>query len=137
MAVKKSMASKSGTKTAKARSAVKKSAPKKASTKKASTKAKSHKAGMKKAAPKKSSGVKLTEPQKKLLTEVAATKDAGVVGTKVTAKMLGALLEKKLVKKGKKEGEHFRFHITKLGSKHSPVPGSSTTSSEPSPASST
>ena len=113
MAVKKSMASKSGTKTAKARSAVKKSAPKK------------------------SSGVKLTEPQKKLLTEVAATKDAGVVGTKVTAKMLGALLEKKLVKKGKKEGEHFRFHITKLGSKHSPVPGSSTTSSEPSPASST
>ena len=66
---------------------------------------------------------------------MAAKKEEGLVGTKGTAKMLGTLLEKKLVKKGKKEQDgNFRFHITKLGSKHSPAPGSSTTSSEPSSA---
>ncbi len=69
-----------------------------------------------------------------MLESVAATKDAGIMSTKGNAKMLTALLEKKLVKKGKKEGDQFRFHITKLGSKHSPAPGSSTTSSEPSTA---
>jgi hypothetical protein len=131
MAVKKSTAPKSGTKTAKAKPAVTKAAPKKADAKAAP------KAGAKKAAPKKAPGVKLTEPQKKFLETVAAKKEEGLVGTKGTAKILGTLLEKKLVKKGKKEGEHFRFHITKLGSKHSPAPGSSTTSSEPSPAPST
>ena len=110
MAVKKSTAPKSGTKTAKAKPAVKKAAPKKAP------------------------GVKLTEPQKKFLETVAAKKEEGLVGTKGTARILDTLLEKKLVKKGKKEGDHFRFHITKLGSKHSPAPGSSTTSSEPSSA---
>src|SRR5208283_3270524 len=119
MAVKKSTAPKSGTKTAKAKPAVKKAAPQKA-------------------APKKAPGVKLTEPQKKFLETVAAKKEEGLVSTKGTAKILGTLLEKKLVKKGKKEeGGHFRFHITKLGSKHSPAPGSSTTSSEPSSAPST
>ena len=133
MAVKKSTAPKTGTKTAKAKPAAKKVAPKKAATKKAAPKA--PKAGAKKAAPKKAPGIKLTDPQKKFLEQVAATKDAGMVGTKAKAKMLGTLLEKKLVKKGQKEqGENFRFHITKLGSKHSPAPGSSTTSSESSPA---
>jgi len=132
MAVKKSTAPKSGTKTAKAKPAVTKAAPKKADAKAAP------KAGAQKAAPKKAPGVKLTEPQKKFLETVAAKKEEGLVSTKGTAKILGTLLEKKLVKKGKKEeGGHFRFHITKLGSKHSPAPGSSTTSSEPSSAPST
>lgn len=130
MAVKKSTAPKSSTKTAKANPTVKKAAPKKADAKAKAT----PEAGAKKAAPKKAPGVKLTEPQKKFLETVAAKKEEGLVGTKGTAKILGTLLEKKLVKKGKKEGEHFRFHITKLGSKHSPAPGSSTTSSEPSSA---
>jgi hypothetical protein len=135
MAVKKSTAPKTGTKTAKAKPAAKKAAPKKAAPKKAVAKVKSAKAGPKKAAPKKAAGVKLTEPQKKLLESVAATKEAGIVSTKVNAKMFGSLLEKKLVKKGKKEQDgNFRYHITKLGSKHSPVPGSSTTSMEPSSA---
>ena len=134
MAVKKSTAPKTSTKTAKASPAVKKAAPKKAAPKKADAKAKAPKAGAAKAAPKKAPGIKLTEPQKKFLESVAATKEAGIVGTKDTAKMLGTLLEKKLVKKGKKEGDHFRYHITKLGSKHAPAAGSSTTSSEPSPA---
>ena len=135
MAVKKSTAPKTGTKTAKPKAAVKKAAPKKAAPKKADAKAKATPtAGVQKAAPKKAPGVKLTEPQKKLLESVAATKDEGVLGTKGNAKMLTALLEKKLVKKGKKENDQFRYHITKLGSKHSPAPGSSTTSSEPSSA---
>jgi len=139
MAVKKSTAPKSGTKTAKP--AVKKAAVKKAAPKKADADAKAKakapnapKGGVKKAAPKKAAGVKLTEPQKKFLESVAATKDTGVVGNKGNAKMLATLLEKKLVKKGKKEGAAFRFHITKLGSKHSPASGSPTTSSEPSSA---
>ena len=133
MAVKKSTAPKSGTKTAKAKPAVKKAAPQQAAPQKADAKTTPN-AGAKKAAPKKAPGVKLTEPQKKLLESVAATKDEGVLGTKGNAKMLTALLEKKLVKKGKKENDQFRYHITKLGSKHSPAPGSSTTSSEPSSA---
>jgi hypothetical protein len=137
MAVKKSTAPKSGTKTAKAMPAVKKAAVKKAAPKMADAKAKAPnapKGGVKKAAPKKAASVKLTEPQKKFLESVAATKDAGVVGNKGNAKMLATLLEKKLVKKGKKEGAAFRFHITKLGSKHSPASGSPTTTSEPSSA---
>jgi hypothetical protein len=137
MAVKKSTAPKSGTKTAKAKPAVKKAAVKKAAPKMADAKAKAPnapKGGVKKAAPKKAASVKLTEPQKKFLESVAATKDAGVVGNKGNAKMLATLLEKKLVKKGKKEGAAFRFHITKLGSKHSPASGSPTTTSEPSSA---
>ena len=82
MAVKKSTAPKSGgAKTAKARPAAKKAAPKakatKAGAKKAAPKAKGAKAakGAKKA-PKKAS-IKLTDPQKSLLMEVASKGEAG------------------------------------------------------------
>src|SRR3974377_1882037 len=113
MAVKKSMAPKGGAKKAKA--AVKKSAPKKAAPKKAAPKkaapkkAKAPKAGAKKAAPKKAASVKLTDPQRALLKQVADTRAVGLLGTKGTAKILGTLLAKKLIKKGKKEKgqEHF------------------------------
>jgi hypothetical protein len=111
------MAPKKANTTRSSPSAAKKAAPKKAAPKKADAKAKAPKAGAKKAPPKKVPGVKLTEPQKKFLETVAATKEAGVLGTKGTTKILGSLLEKKLVKKGKKEGGHFLFHVTKLGSK--------------------
>ena len=47
------------------------------------------------------------------------------MGTKGNAKMLGALLEKKLVKKGKKDQGFFRYHITKAGEKHASSSGSS------------
>ncbi len=60
-----------------------------------------------------------------LLGQVAATKDAGIMGTKGNVKMLGALLEKKLVKKGKKDKDYFRYHITKAGEKHASSSGSS------------
>jgi hypothetical protein len=133
MAVKKSTSSKSSTKTAtKAKAAPKKAAPTKAAPKaKADTKTKAPKAGgAKKAAVKKAPAVKLTDPQRKLLGDVAATKEAGIMGAKGNAKMLGALLEKKLIKKGKKEGEYFRYHITKAGEKHSSSSGSSTAPAE-------
>jgi hypothetical protein len=127
MAVKKSTTSKSSTKAAPKKAAPKKAAPKKAAPKaKADTKTKAPKAGgAKKAAVKKAPAVKLTDPQKKLLSEVAATKEAGILGTKGNVKMLGALLEKKLVKKGKKDKDYFRYHITKAGEKHASTSGSS------------
>jgi hypothetical protein len=130
MAVKKS-APKSSAKAAKAKAAPKKAAPKKTAPKRSGKAAQAPKAGAKKAAPKKAPAIKLTDPQRKLLGDVAATKDAGVLETKSTAKMLGALLSKKLIKKGKKEGSSFRYHITKTGEKHAPAAGSST-STEPS-----
>jgi hypothetical protein len=138
MAVKKSTAPKSSTKAAPKAKAAKKAAPqaKAAPKPKADTKAtaKAPKAGAKKAAPKKAPAVKLTDPQRKLLGEVAGKKTEGVLGTKGTAKQLGALLEKKLIKKGKKEGEFFRYFITKTGEKHAPAGGaapSAETSSAP------
>jgi hypothetical protein len=76
-----------------------------------------HLAAPKKAAPKKAPAVKLTDHQKKLLNDVAALKVSGVIGTKGTAKMLAALLEKKLIKKGNKDKEYFRYQITKAGEK--------------------
>jgi hypothetical protein len=137
MAVKKSAAPKTSAKAApKAKPAAKSAAPKKAAPK-AEAKAKAPKAGAKKAAPKKAPAVKLTDPQKKLLGEVAATKETGYLGTKGTAKMLGALQEKRLIKKGKKEKDYFRYHITKAGEKHVPAsssaPPAPETSSTPVP----
>jgi hypothetical protein len=121
MAVKKS-APKGGAKKAKAakkaapKKAAKKSAPKRSAPKKAAPKA-----SAKKAAPRKAAAVKLTDIQKGLLKQVMDTKLNGLLASKPNAKALGALLAKKLIKKGKKEGEYFRYFITKLGEKHAPV----------------
>ena len=58
-----------------------------------------------------------------LLKTVADFKAAGFLGFKSEVKRLHQFQGKKLIKKaGKKEGEHFRYFITKLGEKH--VPGS-------------
>jgi len=137
MAVKKSTAPKGAVKKAKA--AVKKVAPKRAAptkaapTKAAPKKAAPKKTGVKQAAPKKA-GVKLTDPQKAILKQVIDTRAVGLLGTKGTAKILGTLLAKKLIKKGKKEKgqEHFRYFATKLGEKHAPVVVVVTESSAPS-----
>jgi hypothetical protein len=140
MAVKKSTAPKGAVKKAKA--AVKKAAPKKAAPKKpaakkaAPKKTKAPKAMGKKTAPKKAAGVKLTDPQKAILKQVLDTRAVGLLGTKGTAKILGTLLAKKLVKKGKKEKgqEHFRYFATKLGEKNAPAaPPVAESSSSPSP----
>src|SRR5947209_7427712 len=105
MAVKKSTATKSSAKAAPKAKAAKKAAPqaKAAPKAKADTKAtapKAPKAGAKKAAPKKAPAVKLTDPQRKILNEVAGRKEEGLLGSKGNAKQLQALLEKKLIKKG-------------------------------------
>jgi hypothetical protein len=122
MAVKKSTAPKSGAKAAPkakaTKSAAKAKAPKAKAATKAKPKAKAPKAGAKKAAPKKAPAVKLTDPQRKMLGEVAGKKAEGLLETKATAKQLAALLQKKLIKKGKKEGGFFRFYVTKTGEKH-------------------
>jgi len=122
MAVKKSTAAKSSAKAAPKAKAATKAAPKaKAATRaKADTKAapEAPKAGgAKKAAPKKAPVVKLTDPQRRILGEVAGKKEEGLVGSKANAKQLQALLEKKLIKKGKKQGEFFIYFITKTGEK--------------------
>ena len=138
MAVKKSTAPKGAVKKAKAvvkKAAPKKAAPKKAAVKKvAPKKAKAPKAGVKKAAPKKAAAVKLTDPQRAILKQVLDTRAVGLLGTKGTAKILGTLLAKKLIKKGKKEKgqEHFRYFVTKLGEKHAPVVVVVTESTSPS-----
>ena len=51
-----------------------------------------------------------------------AKKEEGLLGTKGNAKSSSALLEKKLVKKGKKEGEYFRYFITKPARSMPPPP---------------
>jgi hypothetical protein len=82
---------------------------------------------VKKAAPKKAAAVKLSDAQANLLKEVAGAKDAGVTATKKIQKQLDSLQSKKLIKRGKKEGAFFKYHVTTLGEKHQA--GSSTGSS--------
>jgi hypothetical protein len=135
MAVKKSTAPKGAVKKAKAvvkKSAAKKSAPKKTTVKKvAHKKTTVKKVAHKKTAPKKAAGVKLTDPQRAILKQVLDTRAVGLLGTKGTAKILGTLLAKKLVKKGKKEKgqEHSRYFATKLGEKYAPAAPAVTESS--------
>lgn len=94
--------------------AVDKPAVEKAAVAKASPKA----AGAKKAAPKKAPVVKLTDAQTNLLKEIAGSGEAGVSATKKTQKSLDALQTKKLIKRGKKEGDFFKYHVSKVGEKH-------------------
>jgi hypothetical protein len=123
MAVKKT-APKTGAKKAKAakKAAPKKAAPKKAAPKKAAPKKAAPKGSVKKAAPKKAAALRLSDTQKSILKQVADTKAVGYLATKATAKTLSTLQAKKLIKKGKKEGDHFRYFITKLGEKQTPAP---------------
>ncbi len=123
MAVKKSTAPKAGAaKKAVAKKAAPKKAAKKAGAKKASTKKSAPKAGSKKAAPKKAAGVRLSDLQKKLLSDVGATRLVGYLANKSNAKNLASLQAKKLIKKvGKQEGGFSRYQITKMGEKHMPA----------------
>jgi hypothetical protein len=128
MAVKKkSSPSKPATspKAAPKKSAPKKSAPKKSGTKKSTKPAdsKSKPAGAPKGAAKKSPAIKLTDAQARVLGAVSQTNEAGYVGTKAEARILDALLKRKMVKKGKKEASgSSRYLVTKLGAKHVAAP---------------
>ncbi len=142
MAVKKSSkAKKSSTPKTKPKSAVKKAAPKKSVKKVSHVKAKPKvkaaavKKAVRKAPPiKKASPVKLTDSQEKLLSTVSQAPSPGYLGTKAEAKALTSLLQKKLVKTGKKEGGFFRYAVTKLGEKYIPKAASPAASVEPVPA---
>jgi len=99
----------------KAKAETKTAAPETKSKSKAAPKA----ADAKKAAPKKAApAIKLTDAQKNLLKEVAASKETGVTATKKIQRQIESLQTKKLIKRGKKEGEFFKYHLTKLGEKH-------------------
>jgi hypothetical protein len=131
MAVKKiSKTKKSSTPKTKPKSAIKKAAVKKSVKKASGARAKPKvkaapakpkvKAAPAKKAVKKASAVKLTEPQQKLLSAVSQSPSPGYLGNKIEVKLLAALLEKKVVKTGKKEGGFFRYMVTKLGERYTP-----------------
>ncbi|AMV36998.1 hypothetical protein [Planctomyces sp. SH-PL62] len=75
-------------------------------------------AAPKKAAPKKAPAIKLTDSQANLLKEISGASEAGLTATKKLQKQLDGLQAKKLIKKGKKEGDFFKYHVTKIGAKH-------------------
>ncbi|MGP0066595.1 MAG: hypothetical protein ACLQGP_23775 [Isosphaeraceae bacterium] len=138
MAVKKTETKKTSTKAkpepspkaAAAKPAPKKAAPKK-STKAADTATKPAAASRasapqvpaKKPAGKPAPVVKLTDAQVRILSSVLQTKEAGYVGTKAEGRILEALLQKKLIKKGKKTATgSYQFLVTKAGEKLVPAP---------------
>jgi hypothetical protein len=114
VAVDRAAAPKTAAPKAAAPKAARKPAVDKATVDKAAPKA----AGAKKAAPKKAPVVKLTDAQANLLKEIAGSGEAGVSATKKTQKSLDALQTKKLIKRGKKEGDFFKYHVSKVGEKH-------------------
>lgn len=125
MATKKATPKSSAPKAAPKKAAPKKAAadkataPKAAAAPKAPKKAAAPKAAGVKKAPKKSApAIKLSDSQTNLLKEIAGAGEAGVIATKKTQKSLDALQTKKLIKKGKKEGEFFKYHVSKVGEKH-------------------
>ena len=98
-----------------------KAAPKKAAAPKAAAPAAPapKAAAPKKAAPKKpAAAIKLSDPQANLLKEIGAASEAGLTATKKIQRQIDALQTRKLIKKGKKDGEFFKYHVTKLGEKH-------------------
>jgi hypothetical protein len=111
-----------------------KAAPKKTATKK-STKATPK--APKKGAVKKAMPVKLTDAQSRVLSAVHQAKDTGYLGNKAQAKTLDALAHRKMIKRGKKEGGFFRYHVSKIGAKHLAAPSASAPSAPAPSASST
>jgi hypothetical protein len=122
MAVKKSTTPKtSGTPKA---ASTKKAAPKKATSKKPTPKkstmpaqAKAKPAGVKKAA-----AIKLSDSQTRVLGAVNQAGETGYAAGKGEGKVLESLLNKKLVKRGKKVEGVARFLVTKAGAKQASAP---------------
>jgi hypothetical protein len=140
MAVKKATTTKTGSKSkpaTKPKAAPKKAAPKK-STKPADAKAQP--VAVAKRVAKKAPAVKLSDAQSRVLAAVHQTKETGYLGNKAQAKTLDVLHQKKLIKRGKKEGGFFRYMVTKAGGKHvlapsapAPAPVSAPIAPAPSP----
>ena len=132
MAVKKAATPKTGTKKA----APKKAAPKKSTAKKSPSKkaAPAPSTGPAKAKPagiKKNPVIKLSDAQARVLGAVRQAGDTGYAAGKGQASTLESLLNRKLVKRGKKVDGAARFLITKSGEKHAgtaaaPAPAAAT-----------
>ena len=75
-----------------------------------------------KGAANKAPAVKLSDAQGRVLSAVHQAMEAGYLGNKPQAKTLDVLLQKKLIKRGKKEGGFFRYMVTKAGAKHLATP---------------
>ncbi len=127
MAVKKATTPKtSGTPKA---ASTKKAAPKKAAPKKSTAKKTTPKkstmpaqAKGKPAGAKKPAAIKLSDSQTRVLGAVNQAGDSGYAAGKGEGKVLESLLNKKLVKRGKKVEGVARFHTTKAGAKHAAAP---------------
>ena len=128
MAVKKTDTKKTSSKSKPAPSP--KAAPKKTAPKKSSKAADAKstpvvvpKAAVPKAVAPKAPAIKLTDAQTRVLSAVHQTKEAGYVGSKAEGRILEALLQKKLIKKGKKMATgSYQFLVTKAGEKYVPAP---------------
>jgi hypothetical protein len=123
MAVKKAATPKTGTKKA----PTKKAAPKKSTTKKSPSKKAApapsiSPANAKPAVAKKSPGIKLSDAQTRVLGAVRQAGETGYAAGKGQASTLESLLNKKLVKRGKKVDGAARFLMTKAGEKHLGAP---------------
>jgi hypothetical protein len=139
MAVKKAATPQTGSNKAETKEAApKQSAPKKASPEQAKAKP---------AAAKKAPAIKLSDAQTRVLGAVREAGEGGYAAGKGQASTLESLLNKKLVKRGKKVDGVARFLITKAGEKHaataaappapappSPVPPSPAPEASPAPA---
>ena len=75
-----------------------------------------------KGAAKKAPAVKLSDAQGRVLSSVHQAGEMGYLGNKAQAKTLDVLLQKKLIKRGKKEGGFYRYMVTKAGAKHLSAP---------------
>src|SRR5262245_13319330 len=118
MAVKKAVTPKAGSmskSTTRPQAAAKPAAPA-GSTKSAGARARP--TPIPKGAAKKAPAVKLSDAQGRVLSAVHQAREAGYLGNKPQAKTLDVLLQKKLIKRGKKEGGFYRYLVTKAGAKH-------------------
>ena len=133
MAVKKAATPKTGTKKA----PTKKAAPKKSTTKKSPSKKAApapsiSPANAKPAVAKKSPGIKLSDAQTRVLGAVRQAGETGYAAGKGQASTLESLLNKKLVKRGKKVDGAARFLVTKAGAKHAAAPAAPAPAGAPS-----
>ena len=113
MAAKKATPKSSAVKAAPKKAVTRKAAAAKAPVEKAPVEKAPKKAaaGVKKTVKKAAPAIKLSAAQENLLREIGGAGEAGVVASKKIQKSLDALQNRKLVKKGKKEGEFFKYHV--------------------------
>jgi hypothetical protein len=108
----------------------KKAAPKKATPKKSTMPAQ---ATAKPAGAKKAAAIKLSDSQTRVLGSVNQAGETGYAAGKGEGKVLESLLNKKLLKRGKKVGGVARYLVTKAGAKHASAPAAPAASGSSAP----